>query len=91
MGVCAGSVTKRTAPIEPEAWKKVKVVMQRKTTNSSTRSTRVTTNRRTRRTRTTTESSPVSAHVAEVPLKQAKVKDLLKIANKFLPVQDPSI
>ena len=24
MGVCAGSVTKRTAPIEPEAWKKVK-------------------------------------------------------------------
>ena len=113
MGVHAGSVTKHTAPIEPEAWKKVRVVMQRKTTNSSTsstrvptnsstRSTRVTTNsstrstrviinRRTRKTRTTTESSLVSAYVAEVPLKPAKVKDLLKIANKFLPIQDPSI
>ena len=61
------------------------MVTQRKTTNSSTRSTRVTTDRRTRRTRTTTESSLVSAYVAEVPLKPAKVKDLLKIANKFLP------
>ena len=71
--------------------KKLKVVMQRKTANSSTRSTRVIIDRRTRRTRTTTESSLVSAYVAEVPLKPAKVKDLLKIANKFLPVQDPSI
>ena len=82
-GVHAGSVTKRTAPIEPEAWKKVKVVTQRKTTNTSTRNTRVTTDRRTRKTRTTTESSLVSAYVG-VPLKPAKVKDLLKIANKFL-------
>ena len=56
------------------------MVTQRKTTNSSTRSTRVIIDR-TRRTRTATESSLVSAYVAEVPLKPAKVKDLLKIAS----------
>ena len=70
---------------ESEPWKKVKVVTKRRTTSDSTRSTRVTTDRRTRRTRTTTESILAPAYVAEVPLKAAKVKDLLKIANKFLP------
>ena len=48
------AVTKRTTPIGPEAWEKVKVVTQKKTTNSSTRSTRIIIDRRTRRTRTTT-------------------------------------